>query len=161
MVILIQARIYNQNLRIKFCIEKCAMLKIKSGKREATEGIELQIKKASERLKKRKITSTWKYWKWIPSTNRKWKTIMTKEYIQGRRNPHDTKPCNRNLIRRVDTLGSPSCKILGTNVKIDKRETLTNGQKDKKVDDGAQGLTSKRWYKQTLCIKKRRWKQTR
>ena len=39
---LIQAIIYNQDIGIEFGIENCAMLIIKSGKRETTEGIELQ-----------------------------------------------------------------------------------------------------------------------
>ena len=42
---LIQAvRIYNRDIWIEFGIEKCAMLKIKSGKRHMTEGIELPNK---------------------------------------------------------------------------------------------------------------------
>ena len=34
-------RICNQNIRMEFCIEKCAMPVMKSGKRHMTEGIEL------------------------------------------------------------------------------------------------------------------------
>ena len=34
-------RIYSQDIGIKFGIEKCAMLKIKSGKRHMMEGAEL------------------------------------------------------------------------------------------------------------------------
>ena len=34
-------KIYNQGIRVKFSIEKCAMLIMKSGKRLMTEGIEI------------------------------------------------------------------------------------------------------------------------
>ena len=33
--------IYNEDIRMEFSIEKCAMLIMKSGKRQMTEGIEL------------------------------------------------------------------------------------------------------------------------
>ena len=55
-------RTYSQDIEIEFGIEKFAMLKMKSRKRENTEGIELPIELPIERLGKRKnITSTWKY----------------------------------------------------------------------------------------------------
>ena len=45
---------------------------MRSGKRQMTEGIELQNQeKKSECSEKRKLTSTWKYWKWMPSN--KWR----------------------------------------------------------------------------------------
>ena len=34
-------RIYNQDIEMEFCVEKCAMLEMKSGKRHITEGVEL------------------------------------------------------------------------------------------------------------------------
>ena len=62
--------------------------------------------------------------------------------------------------QRNEHLGSPSYKILGTILKIDKEGTQTNGPGNKKVDDYAQGLTSKRSYRRTVCIKKmRKWDQ--
>ena len=48
-------RIYNQDIGMEFTIEKCAMLIMKSGERETTEGIEQQNQK------RRKITSTLEY----------------------------------------------------------------------------------------------------
>ena len=45
----------------KFSIQKCAMLIMKSGKREMREGLELPCHERI--LEKRKITSIWKYWK--------------------------------------------------------------------------------------------------
>ena len=54
-------KIYNQNRRLEFGIEKCAMLVMKSSKREITEGIALQNQEKC--LEKRRITSTQEYWK--------------------------------------------------------------------------------------------------
>ena len=53
-------------------------------------------------------------------------------------------------------LGRPPRLILRTILKIDKRRTQTKRWEDKKIDDDGQGLTSERWYRQTICVKKRR-----
>ena len=58
---------------LEFGIEKRTKLNIKSGKREITKEKSLQIKKKSERLEKRKITSTTEYWKRTTSNERRWK----------------------------------------------------------------------------------------
>ena len=46
--------------------------------------------------------------------------------------------------QRKKYLGSPPCKIFGTILKMDKGRTQINGPEDKKADDDAQSLTSKR-----------------
>ena len=57
--ILIQAvRIYSQIIEIEFGIEKCAILIMRSGKRQLTEGIQLPNQEKSECSEKRKLTST-------------------------------------------------------------------------------------------------------
>ena len=55
--------------------------------------------------------------------------------------------------QRDKHLGSRPCKILRTILKMKKGRIQTNRPKDKKVDDYAQGLTSKRW--QTAVYLKR------
>ena len=52
--------------------------------------------------------------------------------------------------------GSPSSKTLGTILKMDKEGTKTNGPGNKKADDDVQGLTSERWHRQIMYVKKRR-----
>ena len=52
------AGIYIDDIWMKFGIEKCAMLIMKSGKRQMMEGIELPNQEKSERSKKRKIIIT-------------------------------------------------------------------------------------------------------
>ena len=46
--------------------------------------------------------------------------------------------------QRNKYLGSPSCKILGTILRINKGGTQTYRQREKKVDDYAQSFTSER-----------------
>ena len=73
-------RIYNQNIRMEFGIEKCAMLIIKSGKREQTEGIELpKSGKKQNPLERRKTTSTRECLKLIPSNKWKWRENEKRE----------------------------------------------------------------------------------
>ena len=51
-------RIHSQGIGMEFCIEKCAMLIMKSGKRETTEGAELPNK---ESIRTYKDTDDYKY----------------------------------------------------------------------------------------------------
>ena len=58
--ILIQPiRIYSQDIGMEFGLEKCAMLIMRNGKRQMTEGIELPNQEKIQ-------TSNWIYWKQTP-----------------------------------------------------------------------------------------------
>ena len=46
---------------------------MKNGRRETMEGTKLPIKKALEHSERKKITSTWEYWKRTPSNKQRWK----------------------------------------------------------------------------------------
>ena len=50
-------RIYRQDIRIEFCIGKCAMLVMKSGKRQLTDGMELPNEDKLERSESGKPTN--------------------------------------------------------------------------------------------------------
>ena len=63
-------RIYSQDIGMEFGIEKCAMLVMKSGKRQLREW-NYQIKTRLEHSQKRKPTNTWASWRLTPSN--KWK----------------------------------------------------------------------------------------
>ena len=45
-----RVRIYSQEIGMEFCIEKCAMLVMKSGKRQLTDGMELRGQDKSKTL---------------------------------------------------------------------------------------------------------------
>ena len=51
-------RIYSQDIGMEFCIEKCSMLVIKSGKRHLTDGMELPNK---DKIKTLPENETYKY----------------------------------------------------------------------------------------------------
>ena len=51
---------------MEFGIEKCAMLKVKIGKEKQQDELNCQIKKASWRLERKKITSILEYWSGYP-----------------------------------------------------------------------------------------------
>ena len=64
-------RIYSQDIGMKFSLEKCAMLLMKSGKRHLTDGIELPNQ---DKIKMLAENETYKYlgiWTLTPSN--KWK----------------------------------------------------------------------------------------
>ena len=51
---------YSQDIGMEFGIEKCAMLIMKNGKRERTDGIEL-LNQESIRMVGEKTTNIWEY----------------------------------------------------------------------------------------------------
>ena len=67
-------RIYSPDIGMEFCIEKCAMLLMKSGKRYLTDGLEQKIKTSLECSQKTKPTNTWVSWRQTLSNKWKWKT---------------------------------------------------------------------------------------
>ena len=121
---------------------------MKSGKRETTRGIELQNQESIIILEKkeRKLivlgNSGRTKWKGVREKN---KTTSQNLAVQQKSNP-------RNIhLARIP------CKILSAILKIDIGRTQTNWPKDKTDDDNEQGLTSERWNRQTIYVKKRRW----
>ena len=70
-----------------------------------------------------------------------------------RNQPLQQKSCQRNKHQ-----GSPSWTILRIILEMDKGRTSTNRQENKKTDDDKLGFTSERWYRQTICVKRRRRK---
>ena len=74
--------LYSENIGMKFCIEKYAMLIMKSEKQQMTKEIkQLDQGKKSERSEKRKFTSTWEYWKQTPIKHAEMKENIFKKRI--------------------------------------------------------------------------------
>ena len=63
-------RIFSQYIGMEFGIEKYAMLVMKSGKRDITDGMERPNQDRLELSKKTKPTNTWTSWRLTPSN--KW-----------------------------------------------------------------------------------------
>ena len=66
------------------------------------------------------------------------KENILKEYFWRTRKLLETKLYRRNLIRGINTWAVyPSCKILGTVLKMNEGRTSTNGPENKKINDHA------------------------
>ena len=72
----------------------------------------------------------------------------------------ETKALQQESHQRNKLLGYPPNEVLETIPKIDDGDTQSYRPKDKNVDDEAQVITSERWHRQTLCVRKRRRKKT-
>ena len=58
-------------------------------------------------------------------------------------------------------MGCPHCKIIGSNLEMDKGRTLTKRVDDNKMNDDVQDLTLERRHRRAICVKKGSNKKTR
>ena len=106
-------RIYSQDIKIEFGIEKCTILVMKSSKRHLTDGMELpnQYKMRTPGEKK-----TYKYLGILEDNITKQEKMMKKikkEYFWWTRKLHETKLYSRNLIKRINTWAVPLVRNSG------------------------------------------------
>ena len=100
-------RIYSQNIGMKFGIEKCAMLVMKSDKRHMTDGMELPN---HERIRTLEENKTYKYLGILEADTIKqvqMKNPIRKEYLRRTRKLLEIKLSSRNLIKGIDTWAVP------------------------------------------------------
>ena len=71
-------RIYNQDIGMEFGIEKCAMLVMKSGKWQLTDGMELPNQEKIRTLGENETYKYLAFWRLTPSNKWKWKTKLKK-----------------------------------------------------------------------------------
>ena len=128
-------RIYNQDIKMEFDIEKCTMQVMKSGKRHMTEGFELpnQKKKNSKRSEKRKPTNTWEYWKLTPSNKWKWKKKFKKQYLRRTRKVLETKLNSSNLVKGINTWAVVLVRYSGLFLKWVREELKQMDQRTRKL----------------------------
>ena len=74
-------------------------------------------------------------------TSREGRENVIKGYLERTRKLLETKLCNINYIKRIDTLVPHPCK---KSCKIDKGKFQTNKAKDNKVDDDVEEFTPER-----------------
>ena len=92
-------RIYSQDIRMEFVIEKCAMLVMKSGKRHMTDGMELPN---HDKIRTLEENETYKFLVILEADTIKhvqMKETILKEYLRRTRKLLETKPSSRNLIK--------------------------------------------------------------
>ena len=96
-------RIYSQDIRMEFGIEKCAMLVMKSGKRHMTDGMELPN---HDKIRTLGENETYKYLGILEAGTIKqveMKDKVRKEYLRRTRKLLETKLSSRNLIKGINT----------------------------------------------------------
>ena len=98
-----RVRIYNRDIGMESGIEKCAMLVMKSGKQQLTDGMELPNK---DKIKTLAENENYKYLGILEADTIKqveMKEKIQKEYLRRTRKLLDTKLNSRNLIRGINT----------------------------------------------------------
>ena len=116
---LIQAvRINSQDIGMEFGIEKCAMLIMKSRKRNMTERMDLPNQ---EKILPRE-KETYKYLEADTIKQVEMKEKIKKEYLGRMRKLLKTKLNSRNLIKGINTWAVPLVKYLGPFSKWTKEE---------------------------------------
>ena len=145
-------RIYCQDIGMKFGIEKCALLVVKSGKQHLTDGIELPNQ---DKIRTLAENETYKYLGTLEADTIKqveMKNKIQKEYLWRTRKLLETKLNSRNLIKETNIWAVLLVRYSGPFLKWTRDELR---QMDKKNYDHVQG---RRW--QTICTKKRCRKKT-
>ena len=100
-------RIYSQDIRMEFGIEKCAMLVTKSGKRHMTDGMELPN---HDKIRTLGENETYKYLGILEADTIKqvqMKDNIRKEYLRRTRKLLETKLSSRNLIKGINAWAVP------------------------------------------------------
>ena len=102
-----RVRIYSRDIGMEFGIEKCAMLVMKSGKRQLTDGMELSNKdKIKNARRKRNLQILGHLGGWHHQTSGN-KGKIQKEYLRRTRKLLETKHNSRNLIKGINTWAVP------------------------------------------------------
>ena len=106
-------RIYSRDLGMEFGIEKCAMLVMKSGKQQLTDGMELPNQ---DKIKMLAENETYKYLGILGADTIKqveMKEKIQKEYLRRIRKLLETKLNSRNLIKGINTWAVPPVRYSG------------------------------------------------
>ena len=96
-------RIYSQDIRMKFDIEKCALFVMKSVKRHLTDGIE---RANQDKIRTLAENETYKYLGILEADTIKQVEIkdkIQKEYLRRTRKLLEAKLSSRNLIKEINT----------------------------------------------------------
>ena len=126
-------RIYNRDIGMEFGIEKCAMLVMKSGKRQLCDGIELPNK---DKIKRLAENETYAYLGILEAETIKQvkvKNKIQKEYLRRTRKLLETKLNSRNLIKEINTWAGPLIRYSGPFLKWTRDELKQMDQRTKKL----------------------------
>ena len=126
-------RIYSQDIRMEFGIEKCTMLVMKSGKRHMTDGMELPN---HEKIRSLKENEKCNYLGILEADTIKqvqMKDTIRKEYLRRTRKLPETKLSSRNLIKGMNTWAVPLVRYSGHFLKWTREEHKQMDQRTRKL----------------------------
>ena len=126
-------RIYSRDLGMEFGIEKCAMLVMKSGKRQLTDRMELPNK---DKIKSLAENETYKYLGILEAETIKqaiMKEKVQKEYLRRTGKLLETKLNCRNLIKGINTWAVPLIRYSGPFLKWTQEELKKMDQRTRKL----------------------------
>ena len=106
-------KIYSQDIRMEFGIEKCTMLVMKIGKRRLTDGMELSNQ---DKIRTLAENETYKYLGILETDTIKqeeMKDKIQKEYCRRTRKLFETKLSSINLIKGINTWTVPLVRYSG------------------------------------------------
>ena len=118
---------------MEFGIEKCAMLVMKSGKRQLTDGMELPNK---DEIKTLAENETYKYLGILETDTIKqaeMKEKIQKEFLRRTRKQLETKLNSRNLIKRINTRAMPLVRYSWPFLKWTRDKLKQMGQRTRKL----------------------------
>ena len=121
-------RIYRRDRGMKFDTDKCAILIMKSGKKESAEGIEQLDRECIKTLGEKK---NYKYSVTLVADTIKqaeMKEKIRKEYLRRTRKLLKTKLCNRNLIKEIKTWVVRAVRYLRPFLELRNSSKCTKGQ---------------------------------
>ena len=126
-------RIYSREIGMEFGMEKCAMLVMKSGKRQLTEGMELPNK---DKIKTLPENETYKYLGILEADTIKqveMKEKIQKEYLRRTRKLLETKLNSRKLIKGINTWAVPLVRYSGPFLKWTRDELKQMDRRTRKL----------------------------
>ena len=126
-------RIYSQDIEMKFGIEKCVILVMKSGKRHMTDGVELQN---HDKIRTLEENETNKFLGILEADTIKqvqMKDTIRKEYLRRTRNLLETKLSSRNLIEGINTWAVPLVRYSEPFLKWTRDELKQMDQRTRKL----------------------------
>ena len=118
---------------MKFGIEKCAMLVMKSGNRQLTDGMELRNQDKIKTLAENEI---YRYLGILEADTIKqveMKEKIQKEYVRSNRKLLETKLNSRNLIKGINTCAVPLVRYSGPFLKRTRDELKLMDQRTRKL----------------------------
>ena len=137
---LIQAvRIYSDDKGIKFCTEKCAMLIIKSRKRQMTERRELPNRDEIRTLEEKETYKCLGILK-VDTRYGKIKKKIENAYPKRTRKLLETKPHSRKLIKYINTWSVPFVRYSGPFLKLTRKEVQQMDQRTRKLTTNHKAL---------------------